>query len=218
MVAYWDKRLEIFGPERAFLPLTIRGSETTDSALQGNDLVALQRGVVRLLPEKADPGGRNILFVDPSRTDRSKYSTLEKVRAVWYIMHVALEDDEDTQCKGIIMLLYPHCAKLAQFDRNLAKHVIGSIRGCLPLRLSAVHFCPPPAFFQVIFPVIKLLFGERLRKRINIFFGSQEHVLQRLEQKHGLSRQKLPTELGGSTELDHAKWVEDRRFKEQASS
>jgi hypothetical protein len=210
MVAYWDKRLEIFGPDRAFLPMTL----TNGGALTDGDRVALKRGFIRLLPKNAETGHRNVLFADPSLQDKTKYSTQEMARAVWYVIHAALED-EATQCKGIIMIIYPHHVKLGQFNRELSKTIMGSIRGCLPLRLSALHMCHPPAVFQIIFPVIKALMGARLRKRINIHFGSQEHVLERLETEFGLHRDKLPTDLGGSTTLDHDKWIEDRLAMEQ---
>jgi hypothetical protein len=204
MVAYWEKRLEVFGSERAFLPLTLTSGILTD-----HDMVALRIGFVRTLPEKVDPGDRTILFADPSRQDHKLYDTINMVRATWYMLHAALEDD-DTQRKGIIMMVYPHNAKLAQFDRNLAKQVMGGIKGCLPVRLTALHVCHPPAFFQIVFPILKLLFGTRLRERIQIHYGSQEHVLERLETKFGLSRTKLPRDLGGSVTLDHHKWLDDR--------
>jgi CRAL/TRIO domain len=205
MVAYWAKRLEIFGPERAFLPLTL-----TSGILIDKDLVALRIGVGRSLPEKVDPGNRSILFADPSRQDHSLYDTINMVRAFWYTLHAVLED-EDTQKKGLIMMVYPHKAQLAQFDRSLANQLMGSIRGCLPVRMSAMHLCHPPAFFQVIFPIMKLLMGARLRKRVQIHFGTTEHVLGRLESKFGLSRTKLPSELGGSVLLDHEKWLDNRK-------
>jgi len=100
---------------------------------------------------------------------------------------------------------------MSQFDHGLANQLMGAIRGCLPVRMSALHLCHPPVFFQLIFPILKVLMGSRLRKRMLIHYGSNEHVLKRLETKFGMPRTKLPTELGGSVTLDHEKWLEERK-------
>lgn len=210
MAAYWDKRLEIFGPEKAFMPLTL------DGALR-DDMVALELGLIRIVPEKSDPGGRLCLFFDPSRQDKTKYSTFSMTRAMWYVIHQALED-ETSQKKGLIMVGYAGKVQFSQVDRNLQQHIIGSLRGCIPMRMSAMHMCHPPSFFRLVFPIIKVFMGERLRKRMNLHSGSNEHVLSRLEDKFGLSRDKLPSELGGGIELDHMTWLEQRRKLEGVSS
>lgn len=105
MVAYWNKRLEVFGPERAFLPLTL-----SSGILIKEDLAALQVGLLRTLPDKVDPDGRMTCFADPSRANLSLYSTINMVRASWYVLDAALED-EDTQRKGLILISFPKNAK-----------------------------------------------------------------------------------------------------------
>jgi hypothetical protein len=122
MVSYWDKRVEIFGPEKAFQPLSQAEALKDDTA-------ALSLDFMRLLGTK-DPSGRNVVFADPSHLDK-KVSTESTARAVWYVMHAAVED-EDTQKRGIILMVYPARAKFAQFNRELMKVVAGSIKGCSP--------------------------------------------------------------------------------------
>jgi hypothetical protein len=205
LTEYWEKRLEVFGPEKAFLPLHL------DKALK-DDMVAVDMGVLRLLPVKADPGGRSSLFLDPSRQDLSKYTRESMIRVYWYLFHVALED-QDTQKKGLVLIGFPKNAKFSQFDRTLVKMMMRSVKGQLPVRLAAIHMCHPPAAFQVIFPFLKILLGERLRKRFKVHGGSEEKVLERLAQ-FGLERTNLPTELGGQIVLDHEGWLEDRKLDE----
>lgn len=174
-----------------------------------DDMVALRIGLGRVIPKTPDPGGRSCLFYDPSRQDKTKYSTESMSRVMWYVLHEALED-ETTQRKGIVIVAYPQHAKFSQLDRTLMRNVTSSIRGCIPVRLSAIHLCHPPSFFQLVFPIIKFFLGERLRQRINVHGGSHEHVLNRLEQKFGLTRDKLPTEIGGEVVLDHDAWLDQR--------
>ena len=110
IIAYWDKRVEIFGEDKAFLPLTL------SEALK-DDARSLEIAFMRPTHCK-DDAGRAILFVDPSRlpTDGS-YDRHSMARAFWYFMHAVLED-EDVQKKGCVIIAHPRHAQRVQFDRN----------------------------------------------------------------------------------------------------
>lgn len=198
---YWDKRVEIFGPTKAFEPLTQEGALSEDKP-------TFSFGVTRLIPGVKDPSGRSILFFDPSLQDKTKYTNESMLRVIWYTYHAALENVE-AQKHGIVLVVWPAEAKFAQFNRPLVKQMASSIKGCLPVRVSAFHICHPPTFFKVIFPIMKLFLGERLRKRVRVHAGSEESVLKHLE-NFGLTKDKLPAQLGGGVTLDHMKWLEER--------
>jgi hypothetical protein len=201
MAKYWEKRLVIFGPDRAFLPLT------QDQALK-DDAVAMGFGFFQLTPCK-DPSGRSIIFVDPSRQDKTKYERESMARSMWYVMHAALEDSE-TQKKGLVAMAYPKKAKFAQLDRGLAKLNMESIKGCVPVRMSVVHLCHPPTFFRIVFPIFKVFMGERIVKRFRVHAGPDESVLEKLA-TFGLTKDFVPSELGGNIVLDHKAWLSDRK-------
>lgn len=201
LVGYWDRRLELFGPEKAFLPLTLDGTLEDDS-------IALKRAFIQST-ERIDESGRRIIFVDPSRLDKTKYKRESMVRTAWYMVHAVLED-ETTQKKGVVFLACPRRAKMSNVDRKLMAMNVASIRGCLPLRLSALHICHPPTFFGILFPLIRLLLGARLRERIRVHTGSDEKVLASLNE-FGIAKDSVPNELGGNIVLDHARWLEDRK-------
>ena len=201
LTAYWKQRLQMFGPDRAFLPFT------QDEALE-DDAVALGVGFFRLNPPK-DPSGRGILFADPSRQDKSKYERESMVRSVWYVFHAALEDEE-TQKKGLIIIVYPKKEKFSQFDHVLAKMIMDSLKGYLPIRVSATHLCHPPGWFRIVFPIVKLIMGERLRKRFRVHAGSEKQVLETLAGS-GLTKDHLPSEIGGDIVLDHTAWLDERK-------
>jgi hypothetical protein len=61
MGCYWDKKVELFGQERAFRPLTLAEFDDEDSE-------ALRLGGTRYLPIK-DEAGRGLILVDKSRFD-----------------------------------------------------------------------------------------------------------------------------------------------------
>lgn len=204
LVKYWDERIKLFGPEKAFLPLT-------QSCALKDDEVALGMAFMRLTGT-TDASGRSIIFADPSKLDPTKYSRESMARTVWYTIHAALEDDI-TQRKGVVFVVYPHNAKLSQFDRKLAMMNMSSMQGRLPVRLGGFHVVRPPSFFSVVFGVIRLFMHDRVKKRVVVHTGSEAKVLESLAKK-GLSPNVLPVDIGGSVIMDQQKWLKSRRQEE----
>ena len=200
--SYWDKRIEICGPEKAFLPLTLSG------ALKDDD-VALSIGFVNYFGGYSDPIGRGIIYIEPGKQDKTKYTRESMIRAVWYMVHAALESTE-TQKHGIIFITHPAGAKFHQFDRGLVKQVLPSLQGAIPVRLSAFHICQPPSFFKLIRPIVNLFMSDRVKKRLCIHFGSVDNVREKLE-GFGMTRDNIPKKVGGDAEIDIVAWLEKRR-------
>ena len=201
---YWEKRVKVFGPEKAFQPLTL------DKAVS-DDHVALELGMMRVVHGVTDPTGRAIVYLDPSVQDRTKYARLSMCRALWYTLHAALEL-ESAQKHGVVLLADPGRAKFSQFDRGLSKVMIPSLQGAIPLRLSALHMCNPPAFVSIILPIVKLFMSERMKKRLLLHSGGKHKVLNRLS-TYGLEKSMIPAVLGGEVTLDHIGWVKERQSK-----
>ncbi|CAB9500455.1 Transfer protein [Seminavis robusta] len=197
---YWDKRVDVFGPEKAFEPLTLSGALRDDTA-------ALQTGFFRLMDTKA-VGGRSMFFLDPKMQD-FQYTQDSMVRAVWYWFHASLED-EDTQKRGVIFIIYSYDSTMGHLDRGLIGRLAKSVQGSLPVRLSAIHFCRPPLVLSTVFPVVKALLGNRLRKRIKVHSGSKHWEDMA---KYELTEKNVPEDVGGQVVLDHLAWLEDRRCK-----
>ena len=158
--------------------------------------------------ESADNGYfvESMVFSHTPPLCQNKYY-VRQVRAVWYMMHAALES-ETAQQHGVIALVSMKDVSVRQFDKELISQIADSLKGRLPVRLSAIHIFHPPIVFAVIFPLIKLLLGPRLRKRIRLY--SKRNVLPELE-PFGLTSDVVPTELGGNVVLDHEAWLEQRK-------
>ena len=198
---YWKKRVEVF-QDKAFQPLTL------DHALS-EDHTALHIGYLRLVVGVTDPKGRSILFSDPSTQDRSKYTRVSLVRASWYAVHAALEN-ENSQKYGVIVIGDPSRASFSQFDRKLSKMLLPCLQGAFPIRLSAYHVCNPPSFVALIMPILKLFMSDRVNNRIIFHTGSNADVLKSLNQ-YGIDKSCVPVELGGDVHMDHIRWMDIRR-------
>ena len=176
MTKYWKKRLELFGPDKAFLPMTLGG-------LFSDSQLGLQAGLSTVLPHDIvkDPDERSVILYDPSRQDNSsRESRLAMVKALWYCIHAALLDNEITQRKGMIGLVCPRNAGLREFDPRVDKLVMESVQGILPIRISCVVVCHPPAVFGFVWSIVQLFLTDHIRKRVQIFRGTDDQVVQQL--------------------------------------
>jgi len=218
---YWNRRIELFGANRAFKPLNLGrdgalssvhssddgninelcdASEKHDESMVQHTLKGLSLGFVRPTLTH-DSGGRAIMFADPSRLSgynkKDDAQRLGVARAMWYVMHSILEGNHSVQKIGVVMIVYPHNAKVSVIDRKLMKMNFESISGCIPLRIGGIHICHPPWFFgKIVYPIMKVIMSERMRKRIRVQSGSEERVLENLK-GYGLGREVLPSEIGG---------------------
>jgi hypothetical protein len=203
LVKYWKKRVQIFGPDKAFGPISL-------SEGLKDDEIAVGLGVMTLLPDIQDRSGRSIVYWDPSFLDSSKYSIESMVRAFWYVLHAALEPTSAQQ-HGILVVVDPQRASITQFDSSIGKLFGGAMSGVLPLRLSGIHICYPPYFVSMVLPIVKMFMPERMQKRIQFHSGSKESVVGVLEDQFGLTAAMLPQEIGGSLPLDHKGWLAKRK-------
>lgn len=205
MANYWNTRIQLFG-SKAFAPFSI-------ADILEKDRKELSLGFLRLIPE-TDGTGRCNIFMDPSVLEGHEYKDENMCRAAWYILHAALENNESTQQKGIVFLVYLRYTYVRHFDRSLVKLIANSIKGVLPVRVSAIHIFHAPYLFEVLFDVVSLLLGERLTKRMKMYSGEDEVIHDQLGD-YGILPSRLPSELGGSLDLDQDAWIAERERSEE---
>lgn len=196
---YWKKRLEIFGPDRAFLPLTQSG------ALQ-DDAEILSKGILKNTGKK-DSNNQVLLFLDLEKHDQDKHEKNVMLREFWYSYHAALED-EDAQKNGIVILVRAP-KQLSKWDPAVMKGYVDSIRFSLPTRLASGHVINPPTLIRVMFRIIDLFAGN-LRAVRKTHTGTPEQIVKQLE-GYGITKDVVPKELGGDLVIKHEEWLKQRR-------
>lgn len=199
MANYWNRRIELFG-NAAFNPLSV-------ATIREKDKKELSLGFLRIIPD-TDGTGRCNIFIRPSILEGHGYKDENMVRAAWYTLHAALEN-ESTQEKGIVFLVYLRDTYVRHFDRSLVKLLVNAIKGVLPVRVSAIHIFHAPYLFEVLFDVVSMLLGERLTKRIKMYPGEDE-VIQVKLMDFRILPSRLPVELGGALNLDQDQWIAER--------
>jgi hypothetical protein len=118
LVQYWTLRRQIFGPEKAYLPLTLDGA-------MADDIQYLQKGFVYTLP--SDQHGRPVVFIDRVRVNAKVVPRECFARCVFFVACMAstqVNRDRGKAAVGIVYLV--NCrvrAKESQFS-----HLID---GCL---------------------------------------------------------------------------------------
>mmetsp|Transcript_18978 Transcript_18978/g.26151 ORF Transcript_18978/g.26151 Transcript_18978/m.26151 type:complete len:132 (-) Transcript_18978:212-607(-) len=125
---------------------------------------------------------------------------------VWlYVCHAAA----DLARNGVVFIIYGATMKPGHVDLDLAASVI-KVFQCMPFSIKALHACCFNKLIQkVLFPVTKYLSSPRYRSRIVEHSGVGDELLEQFRQ-YGLPPERLPTEIGGTVELNHQQWVTER--------
>jgi CRAL/TRIO domain len=200
---YWVKRIEIFGNERAFQPIILKNMTQNEIAL------GFKSQLGHILTDTQT--GRKIFYADCSKICRASMSNMDMIRIVWYILHTFV-DDIESQKKGAILMTNAKNYSFSQFGIDFCKQLVESIKGCVPVRLSAFHVLHPPTFVRYVYPIISIVLNQRIRQRmlIHTFSTDDQKILKRLKNKYGMNPNDLPKQIGGSVELNTEKWLAEQ--------
>lgn len=202
-INYFNKRFEILGEQMAFCKFNIM-------SLDPEVLYALEAGVIHVI-HRPDPNDRTLLYVDYSNF-HSKINRRSFIVALWYLLHVMAIDDPECPKKGAIIIADAGRFQFSQCDKALIKLIINSIKECLPIRLSAYHLCYPPTFVSFFIPIVFLFLAKRLKQRLIVHSGNKNIVINQLSDKYHIEAQHLPTQVGGTLEINMELWIQNRKL------
>ena len=95
LIEYWKVRRELFGEERAFLPMTLSQAMEADRDV-------LEKALVQVLPD--DKYGRPVLFWDRIRSNKSVIQRDEVARIHFYMLHV-MTKRKSVQTNGYVCII-----------------------------------------------------------------------------------------------------------------
>jgi len=103
---------------------------------------------------------------------------------------------------------------LWDFDHCVYQQIMYFEMNAWPIKLISSHICCTPSFIlRIIKPILFALTDKRTRARTNLHNVPESEVLEVLS-KYGILRDMLPTEMGGSIELNTYEWIAQRRAAE----
>jgi len=218
LVKYWKARVELFGEERAFLPMV----QTGQGALTPDDVVILNCGVLALLPD--DPQGRSVVMQDRNLlVDNDDVEVQQsKLRCFFYILSLLCEN-EINRDDGFVWLQAVITPRVRDIWREYYVRSL-DILDCFPIRLKAVHLLviPPKAvkknLVKSIIGFTKDLFEGRIGERaISTRAASPADMAFELT-KFGFEERSLPMALGGSWRYEDWMTFLRRRSQEEQVS
>ena len=207
IVSYWQGRLEVFGAERAYLPMALSGT-LQDEVLNFTSMKTLQP-----LPMK-DTAGRTVLFFTPARRNLAVYTERQEVMALWYLFDI-LMDDPMARRNGVVMVGDVRLMQWKHSSRKFGQY-FRMMDPLIPVTKRGLHICYPSSFYyHMIAPVVKRIGPKSLRLRLKVHYGDEEPVLSSLA-AYCLPKRCLPKEIGGDVELDTNQWVIAQLQREKA--
>jgi len=176
----------------------------------------LQKGHLQLLPFR-DRSGRRVITNVASLGIRFDPHMWYKI--VLYFLLVA-GDDIESQQKGIIVLAWPNpdiaeSFKL-QYPINSGGRLVQMILQCVPVRVTAFHFCTPEndPFFKVVRSVFALSLGGK-RSRLKFHSGKPTELRYQIS-SYGIPVDLLPLTSTGNVKTTYLKqWIRLRNSIEE---
>ena len=212
LARYWTYRLDLFGPDRCYRPLTL----LPGGAMEAEAANLSVRRIFEAMPNAAivDDAGRSIVHCVPSRRNFDQYTVAQEMQALFYIVETILQSPDPARRRaGIVALMDGRDVGRRHFSSQMARYA--GIWDALPIEMRAHHLCHPSAVQRyVLVPASKFFSPPGPRLRFVMHCGTEEEVVQALG-RYRLPRRCLPTSLGGTVVLDMHRWVLDRLNLEQ---
>ncbi|KAL7572403.1 hypothetical protein ACA910_006583 [Epithemia clementina (nom. ined.)] len=126
---YWKERKALFGPDRAFLPLTLTG----DGALNKDDVLSLQAGFPVILPGTTD-NGQQVAYCD-RRQFIPSLNAANRLRGIFYLIRV-LAEDERAQVDGVLVFILLVTPRVQEVDYAFVRKAFDLAVNVMPVKVK----------------------------------------------------------------------------------
>lgn len=166
-------------------------------------------------------------------------TSCRKVRAVWYVNEVLAQESNHKQ-NAIVQIVNSSKATIWDFDSKLYPWITYLEENAFPIRVAAHHLCaadssimrfikPVRTLLRVLFcccrflvltntfglfaQVVLALKSRSSRTRIQVHIVPEHEIVNHLP-SYGIHAPMLPTDLGGTVQLNQLEWIALRRAVE----
>eukprot|EP00934_Nitzschia_sp_Nitz4_P003174 Nitzschia sp. Nitz4//scaffold49_size126201//114290//115996//NITZ4_003661-RA/size126201-snap-gene-0.54-mRNA-1//1//CDS//3329553206//3164//frame0 len=196
MLQYFELTLQLFGELQLDRKLTV-------DDLKPEDREYLKTGWLQVSPFK-DRAGRQIIFCSTEHGDFANHPVDSTIRCAFFILMSSLEDDEDFQRNGGVVIMSYYGAQ-RRFYPALAWRAV-KLHHALPMRIPATHALVKEQGFGH-FVKFRKLWQRHRRMRSRVHYGTVMEVLYAL-MTFGVPSESVPLNLDGSIKLEaHLEWL-----------
>ena len=115
---------------------------------------------------------------------------------------------------GFHCIVWDKYTTIWEVDRKLNDQTFYLYRYCWPVKPMATHVCCPPKILALFLkPVAMALMSKEARARLQFHDVPESEILEVLS-GYGILKDMLPTEMGGTVELNQYEWIANRRAVE----
>ena len=208
LALYWQYRLDGFGEDRCFEPMTLAG------AMQDEVINMAKSGFYQLMPN-TDAAGRAIIYARIIKRDYSRYSVRQEFMWLTYLIEIVVQHT-NLRSRGYVYLFDTSHGAGAHYNRKSTQYMCRALDDIFPIRRCSIHVCnASPLINYVLFPVVQRLTPKKIRLRTRLHRGSGADLLRSLAQ-FNLPRDRLASDMGGSVVMDINQFLIDR-FSLEAS-
>ncbi|KAG9509571.1 Tyrosine-protein phosphatase non-receptor type 9 [Fragariocoptes setiger] len=124
------------------------------------------------------------------------------LKGIVYQLDMAL-DDIQTQRSGVVFIYDMSGSDRSNFEYSFCQKLLNLLKGAYPAKLKKVLIVSVPMWFKAPYQILRLLYPQKLRDRVNLVDRSQltDH----------LPLESLPVELGGTYIHNHQAWLNECR-------
>lgn len=131
-----------------------------------------------------------------------------QLRAFWYMFEVAAQLSNDIG-NGCVLISWGKFSTVFDFPPSVYDRVAEFEKCCMPIRFVAAHSCCPSMIMCVMRPILLALTDKRMRTRTLIHNVQETEIFDALI-SYGITKDMLPTEMGGTVPLNQREWMANR--------
>jgi hypothetical protein len=162
IVRHFEMKLELFGAEKI-----ARDIQMDD--LDEDGIACLQSGFTQVLPVRDSSGRAIVCWIPALRPDCPLEARLRR----WFYGSMITLWDEDTQKKGIVVIVYLMGERTTEFEPSAAWN-LPAMTGCIPMRVSSCHICMNDSKLSPLIALGLMVAGSYTRLRHRYHHGTLE--------------------------------------------